>query len=408
MIRVFGITGTNGKTTAACMLRNILEQKGPCGLVGTIEYIIKDKTYVPENTTPGEKRLKQLFTEMENQGVKDCVMEVSSHGLDQNRVGMVAFSGVGFTNLSHDHLDYHRDMESYYQTKKKLFLDENVSRCVTVDDSYGSRLYRELKASGTVSDLKSCSIRMREADFYGKIVSGNIGGSIMDVYEDGIYMCRLNVNMPGFHFASDALLAASMARQSGASAEDIAGGIGSLSSVKGRMEMIGVPDDTLGIVDYAHTPDSMERLLETVSESCRGKLLCVFGCGGFRDREKRREMGKIAGIYSDYCIITNDNPRGEPPENIAQAIEEGLHPTGCGYEIILDRAQAIKRAVSLADKWDIIVVAGKGHEACQISGGLVIPFDDKKVLKEFLEKKYEKTYNETDRGSYFRLHNFRK
>lgn len=408
MIRVFGITGTNGKTTAACMLRNILEQKGPCGLVGTIEYIIKDKTYIPENTTPGEKRLRQLFSEMDKEGVTDCVMEVSSHGLDQNRVGKVVFSGVGFTNLSHDHLDYHKDMESYYQTKKKLFRDDSISRCVTVDDSYGSRLYRELKAEGTGTGLKSCSIKMQDADFYGKIISSNIDGSVMDLYEGGVYICRLKVNMPGLHFASDALLAASMARQSGASAEDIAKGIGTLLTVKGRMEMTGMQDDTLGIVDYAHTPDGLERLLETVSGICRGKLFCVFGCGGFRDHEKRREMGEIAGRYSDYCIITNDNPRGEPPENIAQAIEEGLHPTGCGYTIILDRAQAIKRAVSLADKWDIIVVAGKGHEVCQISGGRAVPFDDKKVLKEFLEKKYERTYNETDRSSDMRPCDFRE
>jgi UDP-N-acetylmuramoyl-L-alanyl-D-glutamate--2,6-diaminopimelate ligase len=295
-------------------------------------------------------------------------------------------------------------MERYYQIKKKLFEDDSLNRCVTVDDAYGSRLYRELKTAGNAAgqNLKTCSVKLQEADFYGKIVSSSISGSVMEVYENGVLLCRLRVNMPGVHFASDALLAAGMARQAGASAEDIAHGISSVQSVKGRMEMIGRADETLGIVDYAHTPDGLERLLETVSGICRGRIICVFGCGGFRDHEKRSEMGSIAGRYSDYCIITNDNPRGEPPENIAQAIEEGLHPTGCGYAIILDRAQAIKRAVSLADKWDIIVVAGKGHEAYQLSGGQAVPFDDRKVLKEFLEKKYERTYNEADRNGYRR------
>ena len=169
-----------------------------------------------------------------------------------------------------------------------------------------------------------------------------------------------------------------------------------MEPVPGRMERIGSDKDTLGIVDYAHTPDGMEKLLTTLSGFKRGKLLCVFGCGGFRDKGKRFLMGETAGTYSDYAIITNDNPRGEPPENICQDIEEGLRPTGCSYQIIFDRYQAIKRAVSLADKWDIIVVAGKGHETYQLSGDQKIPFDDRAVLKELLEKKYEKNYDETN------------
>ena len=162
------------------------------------------------------------------------------------------------------------------------------------------------------------------------------------------------------------------------------------------MELIGEEADTLGVVDYAHTPDGLEKLLSTLALFKRGRLICVFGCGGFRDKGKRPLMGEIAGNYSDYCVITNDNPRGEPPENICQSIEEGLYPTGCDYCILLDRYQAIKRAVSLATKWDIIVVAGKGHETYQLSGDEKLPFDDRKVLKELLENKYEKTYNETD------------
>lgn len=406
MIRVFGITGTNGKTTASWMLRNILEKIGPCGLIGTIEYLIKDSRYVPKNTTPGKETLKTLFSEMKRQDVSQCVMEVSSHGIDQGRIDNIKFSGVGFTNLSRDHLDYHNTMEQYYQVKKKLFMMEAVQRTVNLDDEYGMRMYRELLLESG-EPVKGYSIERQDADYYGKITGISIRGTQMDFYEAGVCLGSLDINMPGKHFASDALLAAAMARQNGVDFPAISKGLREMKTVAGRMEQIGSPEDTLGIVDYAHTPDSLEQLLKTVNEFKRGKLLCVFGCGGFRDKGKRSLMGKIAGLYSDYCIITNDNPRGEPPENIAEAIEEGLHPTGCGYSIILNRYQAIKRAVSLADKWDIIVVAGKGHEMFQVSGSGCVPFDDRKVLKELLEKKYEKTYNAADRDRYGRSSDYK-
>lgn len=369
-------------------------------MIGTIEHIIKNSRYIPENTTPGKELIHRLFTEMEAEQVTDCVMEVSSHGIYQGRVEAVKFAAVGFTNLSRDHLDYHGTMERYYQTKKRLFTSGEMQKTICLDGKYGKRLYNELKAAELPStggySTKGCSLEIHDADFYGKIVSGSISGTCMEFYESGIYIGRLEISIPGKHFAEDALLAAAMARQSGIGFDDIKCGLAGIHSVAGRMEQIGIPEDTLGIVDYAHTPDGLENLLKTVSGFCRGKLLCVFGCGGYRDKGKRREMGRIAGSYCDYCIITNDNPRGEPPENIAEEIEEGLHPTGCSYCIILDRYQAVKRAVSLADKWDIIVLAGKGHETYQISGSECRPFDDRKVLKELLEKKYEKTYDEPD------------
>lgn len=377
------------------MLRSILEQTGPCSLIGTIEYLIKDSRYTPKNTTPGKETLKKLFLEMNRQDVKQCVMEVSSHGIDQGRIEDIKFSGVGFTNLSRDHLDYHKTMEQYYQVKKKLFLMENVQKTVNLDDKYGMRLYKELMAE-CECHVKGYSLERQDVDYYGNITEASITGTKIDFYENHKYLGNLDVKIPGKHFASDALLAAAMARQNEIDFDMVKKGLQEMEPVTGRMEQIGSVDDTLGIVDYAHTPDGLENLLKTVSEFKRGKLLCVFGCGGFRDRGKRHIMGKIAGYYSDYCIITNDNPRGEPPENIAEAIEEGLHPTGCEYSVILNRYQAIKRAVSLADKWDIIVVAGKGHETCQISGKGCVPFDDRKILKELLEKKYERTYNATD------------
>lgn len=396
MTRVFGITGTNGKTTTACMLKEILEQAGnPCGLIGTIEYQIGEKRHVPVNTTPGRDLLRDLFAEMKEEGVEQCVMEVSSHGIDQGRIDDIRIDYAGFTNLSQDHLDYHKTMENYYQVKKQLFLRCTEGAVINGDDPYGKRLYAELRETVDNSSIKRYSLKDTAADYYGKILEKSLLRSRFQFFESGNLLGELEVSIPGEHFVYNAMLAASMARQAGIEFSHLRAGLLELH-VPGRMQQIGSEEDTLGVVDYAHTPDGLEKLLTTLSELKRGRMLCVFGCGGFRDKGKREMMGRIAGSYSDYCIITNDNPRGEPPENIAQAIEEGLRPTGCPYCIVLDRYQAIKRAVSLADKWDIIVVAGKGHETYQLSGDQKLPFDDRKTLRELLEKKYEKTYGESD------------
>lgn len=396
MTRVFGITGTNGKTTTACMLKEILEQAGnPCGLIGTIEYQIGGKRHIPVNTTPGRDLLRDLFAEMKEEGVERCVMEVSSHGIDQGRIDDIRIDYAGFTNLSQDHLDYHKTMENYYQVKKQLFLRCTEGAVINGDDPYGKRLYAELRETVDNSSIKRYSLKDTAADYYGKILEKSLLRSRFQFFENGNLLGELEVSIPGEHFIYNAMLAAAMARQAGAEFSHLRAGLLELH-VPGRMQQIGSEEDTLGVVDYAHTPDGLEKLLTTLSELKRGRMLCVFGCGGFRDKGKREMMGRIAGSYSDYCIITNDNPRGEPPENIAQAIEEGLRPTGCPYCIVLDRYQAIKRAVSLADKWDIIVVAGKGHETYQLSGDQKLPFDDRKTLRELLEKKYEKTYGESD------------
>ena len=396
MTRVFGITGTNGKTTTACMLKEILEQAGnPCGLIGTIEYQIGGKRHIPVNTTPGRDLLRDLFAEMKEEGVEQCVMEVSSHGIDQGRIDDIRIDYAGFTNLSQDHLDYHKTMENYYQVKKQLFLRCTEGAVINGDDPYGKRLYAELRETVDNSSIKRYSLKDTAADYYGKILEKSLLRSRFQFFESGNLLGELEVSIPGEHFVYNAMLAASMARQAGIEFSYLRAGLLELH-VPGRMQQIGSEEDTLGVVDYAHTPDGLEKLLATLSDLKRGRMLCVFGCGGFRDKGKREMMGRIAGFYSDYCIITNDNPRGEPPENIAQAIEEGLRPTGCPYCIVLDRYQAIKRAVSLADKWDIIVVAGKGHETYQLSGDQKLPFDDRKTLRELLEKKYEKTYGESD------------
>ena len=397
MIRVFGITGTNGKTTASYMLREILGAEGKaCGLIGTVEHRIGNKHYIPINTTPGKDLLKELFHEMKRQEIFQCVMEVSSHGIHQGRIDRIRMAYGGFTNLSQDHLDYHKTMEQYYQVKKSLFTRCGEGAVINLDDQYGKRLYRELRLEVDIPAIKGYSLNDTNAYYYGKILEETLEGSRFSFSENGIFLGELKISTPGRHFVSNAMLAASMARQAGTGWTAVEKGLLNLKKVPGRMELIGSTDDTLGVVDYAHTPDGLENLLDTLSKFKRGRLLCVFGCGGFRDKGKRHIMGEIAGNYSDYCVVTNDNPRGEPPENICQDIEEGLYPTGCDYCIIPDRYQAIQRAVSLATKWDIIVVAGKGHETYQLCGETRMPFDDRNVLKGLLEKKYEKTYNEPD------------
>lgn len=397
VIRVFGITGTNGKTTASYMLREILKaENGACGLIGTILHQAGETSYDPVNTTPGNDLMKELLHQMHLQNIHDCVMEISSHGIHQGRIREVSIAYGGFTNLSRDHLDYHRTMEQYYQVKKQLFAQCRKGAVINRDDPYGKRLYRELECQVDILPVKGYSLMDAKADFYGEILEETLRGSRFSFVKEGRLLGILKTAMPGRHFVYNAMLAAAMADLAGIPFSSIEKGLEHLEQIPGRMEFTGSEEDTLGVVDYAHTPDGLEKLLSTLSQFKRGKLLCVFGCGGFRDKSKRSLMGEAAGRYSDYCIVTNDNPRGEPPENICQAIEEGLYPTGCDYCVILDRYQAIKRAVSLADKWDIIVVAGKGHETCQISGDERLPFHDRNVLKELLEKKYEKTYNETN------------
>lgn len=399
-IRVFGITGTNGKTTASCMLRDILMTAGfPCGLIGTISHQVGDEKYIPKNTTPGAELLKELFQKMTERKISHCVMEVSSHGLHQGRVDGVVFDYGGFTNLSQDHLDYHKTMEDYYQTKKTLFYRCAKGSAINLDDAYGARLFQELNRDG-VEGVKSFSLHETKADFYGKIKQQTIQETVLAVENQGSPLGELIIPLGGEHFASDGLLAVSLALMAGIEFAVIREALEKIQPIPGRMEQIGSPEDTLGIVDYAHTPDGLEKLLQTVRSFARGRIICVFGCGGFRDKDKRPLMGAIAGRLADYCIITNDNPRGEPAENIAQAIEEGIHPTGCAYSIVLDRYQAIQRAVLLATKWDTIVVAGKGHEKYQLIGEEYRPFDDSVTLTKLLEKKYEKTYDRAiERGN---------
>ncbi len=393
-IQVFGITGTNGKTTVSYMLNSILEEAGQeCGLIGTIKHKIGEKKYDAINTTPSKEVLKKYFHELKEQGIESCIMEISSHGLDQGRVDDIQIHYSGFTNLTQDHLDYHITMENYFNAKSKLFFKTESGICINIDDDYGRRLYNKLKLeqnSGNLSDsikIQSLSLKDETADFYGNVIKNTIDGIILQVVECGESWDDLEIDLTGITSAYNGLLALAMARQAGVSKKHVVGGLQRLKGVPGRFQKIENDLNINAIIDFAHTPDALENLLNIAEEIKEGRLICVFGCGGNRDKEKRSIMGEIAGLHSDFCIITSDNPRFEEPNGIISEIEKGILRTTCKYTLEEDRYKAIEKAIEIYEKGDLIIIAGKGHEKYQLVNGKKIPFDDEKVVKDIINTK---------------------
>lgn len=386
MTDVFAITGTNGKTTASYMLRNILCYSGrKTGLIGTITHQIGEEEYSPVNTTPGKELLRTYFDKMDSKHMDCCVIEASSHGLVQGRLDDTEISYGSFTNLTQDHLDYHKTMEEYFRCKCLLFERNLKGGAVNADDSWGQKI---LESYGKKDNLASVSMEDRHSDYFGKTAEADITGQVLEIYIKGKYAGTVRLAMPGAQFAYDALTAIGLAYEYGIEFGKIKAGIETLKSVPGRWQLVWDRDNIRAIVDFAHTPDALERLLKTARNLTDGQIICMFGCGGDRDTGKRFQMGEIAGRYSDYVIVTSDNPRGEDPEDITARIEEGVYSTGASYSVIPDRKKAIRKAAVLARKNTLIIVAGKGHEKYQIIGDRKLPFDDVRILKEFLEEKY--------------------
>lgn len=386
-INMVGITGTNGKTTVSYLIKNIFESNSiPCGIIGTINYSFGSKVYSAINTTPEYCYLEKLLLEMQDEKVNNCVMEVSSQALDLGRVDEIQFDYGVFTNLSQDHLDYHKDMESYFASKLKLFLMTKKCNIINIDDDYGKKLFNKLKAISK-AELISYSISSEEADFYCTIEEETAEHSKITVYEDGTKLGDITINSPGAHMISNAMAALACARSNHIGFNNIRSAIMNMAPIPGRFDIVDNDKDRKIIIDFAHTPVALKSLLETVYRFKKGDVYCVFGCGGDRDKDKRGKMGKIAGEYADYVIITSDNPRTENQDQIAEDIEGGLYDSGCNYEIIPDRREAIKRAVDLSNKDDIVVIAGKGHETYQIIGNEKHYFDDKETVIEILEGK---------------------
>jgi UDP-N-acetylmuramoyl-L-alanyl-D-glutamate--2,6-diaminopimelate ligase len=375
-LQTVGVTGTNGKTTTAFLVRALLESAGRrSGLLGTVKSVIGGIENEVLRTTPEAIDLQRTFREMLDAGDQACVMEVSSHALTLHRADAIHFAAAIFTNLTQDHLDFHETMEEYYAAKRKLFTDLAPTHAVVnVDDPYGARLAAELGRAVTFALEHDASFRA------GAVQTGLDGSRFTVSAPDGVY--ELSSPLTGRFNVSNVLGAFATARSLGIPADVAIEAIAGAGQVPGRFQSVSEGQDFAVLVDYAHTPDSLENVLRAARGVTEGRLHVVFGCGGDRDRGKRPLMGEIAARLADRVIVTSDNPRSEDP---AAIIGEILVGSGPDVEHEVDRRLAIERAVSTAAAGDVVVIAGKGHEQGQeFEGGRKIPFDDVTVAREIL------------------------
>lgn len=371
--KLIGITGTKGKTTTTYMVKSILEAKGlKIGLIGTIESKIGEKRIkVSDNTTPDAIELQRQFRVMADEKVDAVVMEVSSHALDLERIYGCEFEISAFTNLSQDHMDYHKNFENYFNAKKKLFSISKLG-IVNIDSDYGKRMYDEINCKKKTFGVDG------EADITASQIEINDKNVTFDVNINNEKQ-KMAVKIPGKFSVYNALTAISITNELGCTFKDMQAGFDTLA-VPGRSQIVDVKRDFTVMVDYAHSPDSLKNILTAIKEYAKARIICVFGCGGDRDRTKRPIMGKISGELADYTIITSDNPRSENPDSIIKEIEEGIKLATDKYITITDRAKAIREALNVAKKNDIIIIAGKGHEPYQILKDKTIHFDDREQV----------------------------
>ena len=382
-MQLVGVTGTKGKTTVTSLIKRILTDAGNLvGLIGTIQNEIGETVIHAENTTPEAMELESLYAQMRDAGCGYCVMEVSSHALEQQRIGDSWYQTAVFTNLSHEHLDYHGDMESYFAAKKKLFTRCN-SAVIGIDDPHGRTLLEQLpQLAGKEIPVLTFSAE-NEADLSAKdIVCHPESVQFTLVYKGKEY--PVHFAMPGLFSVRNALAAAGACLQLGLEMEQIVSSLGRVTGVKGRIEIIPTGRDFTVITDYAHAPDPLENVLSSLKETVRGRLVCLFGCGGDRDRTKRPLMAAAAAKYADFVIVTSDNPRTEDPQAIIDEILPGLEGYDTPHVTIVNRREAIYYAVRNAQPGDTIVLAGKGHEDYQIIGHEKFHFDEREVVAEAL------------------------
>jgi UDP-N-acetylmuramoyl-L-alanyl-D-glutamate--2,6-diaminopimelate ligase len=374
-LRVVGVTGTNGKTTTAFLVREILEAAGiQTGLLGTVKQVVGGVEEGVERTTPEAIELQATFRRMLEAGDRACAMEVSSHALALHRADAIHFEAALFTNLTQDHLDFHADMEDYFLAKRRLFEAGPRTAVVNVDDEYGARLAGEV-------ECVTFSAAGREADFSAHDVSFDAGGA-----EFAVGGTRVRTGLPGHFNVANALGAFAAARVLGVEADVAAAGLAKAGRVPGRFEPIDEGQGFAVLVDYAHTPDSLENVLRAARRLTAGRLIAVFGAGGDRDRDKRPKMGRAGAELSDLAVVTSDNPRSEEPAAIVAEVAAGAAGAG-EVEIELDRRAAIALALGRAEPGDTVVIAGKGHEQGQeFEDGRKVPFDDREVAREELRK----------------------
>lgn len=378
-LETVAITGTAGKTTTSYLLRSILEASGRrTGLVGTIRYLIGDEAFEAPNTTPESLDLQRLLSQMRQKGVGTVVMEASSHGIELDRVAGIAFKAAVFTNFSQDHLDFHGTMDDYFRAKRRLFEDlaEGSHAVVNTDDPRGREILKSTRAAVLKYGLEP------GADVSAEITgSGMLGSDFMLRAPAG--RIAISLRLAGRHNVYNALAAAGAAASLGVGLEPIKQGLERVASVDGRMERVDLGQDFTVLVDYAHTPEELERLMHSVKELQPRRIITVFGCGGDRDRTKRPLMGRAVASASDLSIVTSDNPRTEDPQAIIRDILPGV--SGSEHLVIPDRQQAIRRAVELAGPGDAVVIAGKGHEDYQIIGTTKTHFDDREEARAAVE-----------------------
>jgi len=397
---MIGVTGTNGKTTVAYLLESILKSAGFCtGVTGTVNYRYDGKQFPASHTTPESLDLHRMLREMVDAGVTHVVMEVSSHAIDLKRIDECKYDVGIFTNLSREHLDYHHTMEEYFLAKKRFFTDVmgGGAAIVNGDDPWGARLLDEIKMPKVAFGMeRSCDVSPSDVTLSMDGMNAMIEG------QD--YGFQISSAMVGKFNLYNILAAVATAISLGIPEEYVQSGVGALETVPGRLERVSEAGEPSVFVDYAHTGDALEKVLENLSDFKEGRIITVFGCGGDRDRTKRPVMGKIATGLSDLAIITSDNPRTEDPLGIINEIEMGIDAdsnkyspddiingfNGKGYMIVADRRSAIELAVSVAGKSDVILVAGKGHEDYQIMGTRKFPFDDRIVAREALSDRRSK------------------
>lgn len=380
-LQIIGITGTNGKTTIATLLYRLFRYAGfKVGLLSTVRNYVDSKMFESTHTTPDPVQLQKLLYKMRENNCKYCFMEVSSHSIVQKRIGSILFKGGVFTNLTHDHLDYHKTIESYKDAKKAFFdgLLPDAFAITNLDDSYGKEMVSETKAKVYSYGISSA------ADFKGRIIESRIDGTLVNINGKEVWS-----KLIGEFNAKNFLAVYSVAITLGLSEEKVLTLMSELNTVDGRFENYSSKTGITAIIDYAHTPDALFNVLRTINSfNEKNRVFTVVGAGGNRDKTKRPEMARVSAGLSDRLILTSDNPRNENPEDILNDMKKGLDEESLRKTLVItDRKEAIRTAVMMAEKGDIILVAGKGHENYQEIKGIKYHFDDREQVKEFLNIK---------------------
>jgi len=393
-LRVVGVTGTNGKTTTAFLIREVLEAAGiQCGLMGTVQQVVGGAEEEVERTTPEAIDLQGTFRRMLEAGDRACAIEASSHALALHRCDSIHFEAALFTNLTQDHLDFHGDMEEYFRSKRLLFEMGPKASIVNVDDPYGRRLAEEFdcvtfSAEGTSADFTARNVTFDAVGAQFTVASGLTGRNPSPGrgFRPVGGEARVRTGLPGGFNVANALGAFAAVTALGVDSEVAAEGLGRAERVPGRFEPVDEGQGFAVLVDYAHTPDSLENVLRAARRLTAGRVISVFGAGGDRDRDKRPKMGRAGAAGSDLAIVTSDNPRSEQPGAIIDEVVGGIG-NGASFEVEQDRREAIARALREAAAGDTVVIAGKGHEQGQeFEDGRRVPFDDREVAREELRK----------------------